>query len=105
MVVGAMGIVGFSGNVFSAPDTIKFSGTIQPYIEIDNPTNISLTNGGSGFIQTLSGSTSWTVDSNDRFAIESIDGYGVSSSLTGAGVTTAADFDILDTVMGYRHYF
>jgi hypothetical protein len=121
--VGVMGIVGFSGNVFSAPDTVKFSGTINPYIQIDTPADATLTNGGSGFTQTLSGNISWTVDSNDRFTVQSIDGYGASSSLAGAstlpqlerqetnvagtpiasgvaGATLATDFDVLNTVWG-----
>ena len=122
--VGVIGIVGFSGNVFSAPDTVKFSGTINPYIEIDAPADVSLTNGGSGFTQTLSGNISWTVGSNDRFTIQSVDGYGASSSLTGASTlpqlerqetnvagtaifsgtggtdTLATDFDVLNTVWG-----
>ena len=123
VVVGVMGIVGFSGNVFSAnDDTLKFSGTINPYIEVDSPADISLTNGGSGFTQTLNGSTTWTVGSNDRFTMQSIDGYGASNTLTGASTTPvlerqetdvdgvaifsngadtlASDFDVLDTVWG-----
>ena len=72
----------------------------------------------------MSGNISWTVGSNDRFTIQSIDGYGASSTLTGASTlpqlerqetnvagtailsgvggtdTLATDFDVLNTVWG-----